>query len=134
MTLILLLVSAVPALAGVAAGDRAYANGDYQTAFREWEPAARHGDSDAQYGLALLYHYGLGVRQDYRRAALWYERAVDQGHIPQNINFAIKTLVARNFLDANDIAYELAPSEATLTAADVAEQARQYTVLIECYD
>ncbi|MEX0807167.1 MAG: trypsin-like peptidase domain-containing protein [Dongiaceae bacterium] len=82
VTLILLLVSAVPALADVAAGDRAYANGDYQTAFHEWEPAARDGDSDAQYGLGLLYEFGLSVQQDYRRAALWYERAVDQGHIP----------------------------------------------------
>ncbi|MEX2296415.1 MAG: trypsin-like peptidase domain-containing protein, partial [Dongiaceae bacterium] len=81
VTLILLLVSAMPALADVAKGDRAYANGDYQTAFSEWEPDARDGDRDAQYGLGLLYEFGLGVRQDYQRAALWYERAVDQGHI-----------------------------------------------------
>jgi hypothetical protein len=82
VVLILLLAPTLPAAADVAAGDRAYANGDYQAAFREWEPAARNGNSDAQYGLGLLYEFGLGARQDYQRAALWYERAVEQGHIP----------------------------------------------------
>lgn len=54
------------------------------------------------------------------------------GDIPQNVNFAIKAGVARSFLDAHGIDYDLALSQRELTAADVAERARQFTVLIEC--
>lgn len=55
------------------------------------------------------------------------------GDIPQNINFAIKSLVARSFLDANDVEYALAPSDTLLPPADAAELARRFTVLIACY-
>lgn len=56
------------------------------------------------------------------------------GDIPQNINFAIKALVARSFLDANDVEYALAPSDTLLPPADAAELARRFTVLIACYE
>lgn len=56
------------------------------------------------------------------------------GDIPQNINFAIKSLVARSFLDANDVEYALAPSDTLLPPADAAELARRFTVLIACYE
>lgn len=56
------------------------------------------------------------------------------GDIPQNVNFAIKAAVARSFLEANNVPYETAPSTAVLSAADVAERALQFTVLIECFE
>lgn len=55
------------------------------------------------------------------------------GDIPQNVNFAIKDAVARNFLDNHGIVYQTAPSDRILTAADVAEMARGFTILIECW-
>ncbi|MEX2296740.1 MAG: hypothetical protein WD715_04960, partial [Dongiaceae bacterium] len=94
------------------------------------EYAAMVAKVTADWGVTLMFEPGRVITGKLDALAI----AEATGDIPQNINFAIKTMVARNFLDANDIAYELAPSEAMLTAADVAEQARQYTVLIECYD
>jgi S1-C subfamily serine protease/uncharacterized protein len=54
------------------------------------------------------------------------------GSLPQNINFAIKSGIVREFLDANRIAYLTAPSSAKLDPADVGEVATKSTVLIGC--
>ena len=63
------------------------------------------------------------------------------GDIPQNVNFALKAEVARTFLDSNGIAYHSAPSETwrglfssdkKLSAADIGDVARPFTLRIEC--
>lgn len=56
------------------------------------------------------------------------------GDIPQNVNFAIKGSVARSFLDANAVDYETDQSTTRLEAADIAERAREFTVLVECWN
>ena len=55
------------------------------------------------------------------------------GDIPQNVNFALKASVARQFLDANGVRYETAPSEVTRPHADIGDIGRKVTVLIECW-
>jgi len=55
------------------------------------------------------------------------------GDIPQNVNFALKAEVARTFLDSKGIAYQTARSEQQLSAADVGDIARPFTVQIECH-
>ena len=55
------------------------------------------------------------------------------GDIPQNVNFAISEWTTRAILDAYNVPYETAPSELKLAARDVAAQAREFTVLVECW-
>jgi S1-C subfamily serine protease len=55
------------------------------------------------------------------------------GDIPQNVNFALKAEVARTFLDSKSIAYQTARSDQQLSAADVGDIARPFTVQIECH-
>jgi S1-C subfamily serine protease len=55
------------------------------------------------------------------------------GDIPQNVNFAVSAWTARAFLDAYNVPYETAPSEPKMSASDVAAQARDFTVLVECW-
>ena len=55
------------------------------------------------------------------------------GDIPQNVNFAIQSGIARSFLDAYSVPYETAPSTETLPPAAVADRARDFTVLVECW-
>ena len=55
------------------------------------------------------------------------------GDIPQNVNFALKAEVARTFLDSKNIAYQTAHSDRQLSAADVGDIARPFTVQIECH-
>jgi tetratricopeptide (TPR) repeat protein len=41
--------------------------------------SAEQGDAKAQYQLALLYHQGKGVPQDYAEALRWFRRSAEQG-------------------------------------------------------
>ena len=54
------------------------------------------------------------------------------GDIPQNVNFAIKAQVLRALLQANGVVFDEAASEKALDTADIAEQARAFTVQLEC--
>jgi TPR repeat protein len=50
--------------------------GDHATAFRLLATLADKGDADAQYDLAVLYHVGEDVPQDYLQAYKWYTIAI----------------------------------------------------------
>lgn len=54
------------------------------------------------------------------------------GNIPENIAFAIKTGALRDFLDNSVVPYETSDSKAELKTADIARNARAYTLLISC--
>ncbi|CAA7617560.1 trypsin-like peptidase domain-containing protein [Magnetospirillum sp. SS-4] len=54
------------------------------------------------------------------------------GDLPQNINFAIKSDLARKFLGTYSVAYETSAAQAQLSAADVGERIKRVTVFIEC--
>jgi Trypsin-like peptidase domain len=54
------------------------------------------------------------------------------GDIPENVNFALKTEVARTFLDSKGIQYQMARSDRQLSPSDVGDIARPFTVHIEC--
>jgi S1-C subfamily serine protease len=54
------------------------------------------------------------------------------GNIPENMNFAIKTGAVRDFLDNSVVPYQTAEPGAELKTADVASNARAYTMLISC--
>lgn len=55
------------------------------------------------------------------------------GDIPQNVNFAIHVNVLRAFLDANSVNYDSAISDKPLAPTAIAEKARGFTVLVECW-
>jgi len=54
------------------------------------------------------------------------------GDLPENINFAIKTGVVRDFLDNSAVPYQTADSVQERKTADIATKARGYTMLISC--
>lgn len=58
--------------------------------------------------------------------------AVATGNIPENINFAIKTGVLRDFLDNSVVPYQTAEPKSELKTTDIAGNARPYTMLISC--
>ena len=45
-----------------------------------WQKAADEGDAKAQLSLGNAYHFGVGVEQDDKKAALWLLKAADQGN------------------------------------------------------
>jgi S1-C subfamily serine protease len=56
------------------------------------------------------------------------------GDIPQNINFAIRGSVVRQFLDSKKVTYRTAPSGDPMKTADIADAARGFTLRIECWN
>jgi S1-C subfamily serine protease len=54
------------------------------------------------------------------------------GDIPQNVNFAIKSDLARKFMDRYSVSYETAPAGPVLSAADIGERIKRVTVFIQC--
>ena len=54
------------------------------------------------------------------------------GNIPENINFAIKTGALRDFLDNSVVPYQTADAKNELKTADIARNARSFTLLISC--
>ena len=59
--------------------------------------------------------------------------AEETGDIPQNVNFAIKGAVARDFLRANGVEYAVGGPAERRSNADVGEIGRQVTALVECW-
>jgi TPR repeat protein len=74
------MASTGPAAAEYDAALYAFNRGDYATAARQFESAAREGDSDAQYWLGRIYADGLGRPRDPITAYGWFDRAAAQGH------------------------------------------------------
>ena len=54
------------------------------------------------------------------------------GDLPQNINFAIKSEVARKFLSDNAVAYQTNGTASQLSVADVGERIKRVTVFVQC--
>jgi S1-C subfamily serine protease len=55
-----------------------------------------------------------------------------KGDLPQNVNFAIKESVAASFLDSNRIAFKEGTAAEQISGPDLADQAREMSVFIEC--
>ncbi|MEM7120884.1 MAG: trypsin-like peptidase domain-containing protein [Pseudomonadota bacterium] len=63
----------------------------------------------------------------------WY--AVDAVNaLPQNINFAIHGQVVQKFLGKHQVSFVRRTSDETLPSAAIADAARDFTLVIECYD
>jgi len=61
-------------------GWAAYNSTDYATALSEWQELADAGDTDACYGMGLLYGNGFGVDMNDDLALKYYGVAAAQGH------------------------------------------------------
>lgn len=58
--------------------------------------------------------------------------AARSGDVPQNINFAIKGAMMKNFLDSNGRAYQEPASRQPLSTVQVADLARGFSVKLNC--
>jgi len=60
--------------------------------------------------------------------------AIATGSLPQNVNFAVNAQTLRSFLDAHKVPYKTGSSffVSEKSTADLAEEARKWTVIVEC--
>ena len=57
---------------------------------------------------------------------------VTSGDIPQNVNFAIKSLIAMSFLESGNVSASATARTAKLDAPEIADQARAFTAQVRC--
>jgi len=81
IALMALALSAPPVLAGMKEAKAAYDAKDYKTAFEEYLPLAEAGNADAQYWIGYIYRYGLGRKQNYKKAVEWFIKAAKNGDV-----------------------------------------------------
>ncbi len=67
------------AWADLEAGNKAYAERNYDAAFKAWYPLAEAGDPVAQNNIGFMYRKGRGVHLDESQAIEWYRRSAEQG-------------------------------------------------------
>jgi TPR repeat protein len=75
----LMLAASAPALGGWDEATAAEKNGDYATAFREYQQLASGGDIQALHNLGVMYYNGFGTYRDYGRALQCFLIAADFG-------------------------------------------------------
>ena len=58
----------------------AFLFGQFEIAFKAWQPLAENGYAKAQAALAWMYHTGNGVPKNVQIAFEWYLKAANKGH------------------------------------------------------
>ena len=94
VTVICLLATLAPSLSMAApftAGITALNRQHDATAFRAWKQIADRGDPEGQNNIAYLYERGMGVKQSFNNAKIWYELAAAQGLPEAKHNLAMLT-------------------------------------------
>jgi len=86
---LLIVVIPLPVISGYPEGFKAFNEGDYETAFKEYSIEANNGNSYAQADLGDMYYHGVGVAQDYSKAIKWFELAAKQSHSRAQYNLGV---------------------------------------------
>lgn len=91
-TILAILVCLAPV--AIRAGDfetgwKAYNSSDYAKALDEWQTLADGGDTNACFGLGLLYQNGFGVDMDDDQALKYYGLAAAKGHSMAQYNLGV---------------------------------------------
>jgi tetratricopeptide (TPR) repeat protein len=73
-----LLILYIPAMADMAAGDKAYANHDWPAALKEYLPLAKQGNAEAQFRVGFIDCQGAAPQ--YAEALTWFRQAAQKGH------------------------------------------------------
>ena len=74
------------AVADTGTGVKAFKTKHFAKALKELTPAAKVGDPDPQFHLALMYSGGFGVRKNPAKALDLYRQAAELVHVPAQIN------------------------------------------------
>lgn len=70
-------------------GRMAFLFGNYEFAFKMWEPLAKKGYARAQATLGWMYHIGKGVKKNLKTALKWYIKAAKQEHVIAQNNLGV---------------------------------------------
>lgn len=81
--------SATPGQELVVAARDNFGRGDYASASRDWNAAAKQGNGAAMYNLGVMSLTGKGAPKDVNAAARWFKASADAGHSGGMVNWAL---------------------------------------------
>ena len=71
------------------AGIAAYQANNLPLAYKEFLTAAKDGDADSQFNVALMYEQGIGVAKDEKEAVVWYGKSAAQDNSAAQYNLGV---------------------------------------------
>jgi hypothetical protein len=86
LSIVVLVALVAPVWADFAAGEKAFVERDFDTAWKELYPLAQNGDARAMEAVGCMYLDGYGVKQDNSQALIWFQKAVEKGNFDANNN------------------------------------------------
>ena len=93
------------------AGKKAYLQGDYATALKQFEPLAESGHTESQHYLGMIYENGRGVAKDPKAAIKWYLKAAEQGHTEAQCALGLMYTYGSEWDDMKAIKWLTKPAE-----------------------
>ena len=78
--LLILALYSGQSVADVPGGQAAILAGDFPRAFKEFKEAADKGNPLAMAPVAVMLHFGQGVKQNLKQAFSWYRKAASKGY------------------------------------------------------
>ena len=88
------------------AGIAAYQANNLPLAYKEFLTAAKDGDADSQFNVALMYEQGIGITKDEKEAVVWYGKSAAQDNSAAQFNLGVLYENGRgtavNFAKANE--------------------------------
>ena len=118
------------------AGIAAYKRGHYEMAMYDFEQRAEQGDPVAQFCLAFMYKYGIGVEPDIQKAIEWYTKSAEQGYASaQNDLGVMYELIAESELysrSENSITYLAEAQKWIFDAAKQEDPTAQFNASLLC--
>ena len=79
-----------------------YSSENYTEAFKCFQKVAEQGNADAQSRLGLMYANGLGVKQDFLKAAEWWQKAAEQGDAKTQFILGLIFFEVKNYSKAKE--------------------------------
>lgn len=78
--LLIVFIICGPTLADRDTALRAYQQGDFARALKEWQGLAESGNAEAEFRVGVMYEQGQGIPAAPKEAANWYRKAADQAY------------------------------------------------------
>lgn len=103
----------------------AYANGDYDTAFKFYREAAARPIPSAHYIMGVMYWEGHGVEKDTREAIRWFKKAADGGNGDAQLELAIRYAMGEGVPQDTVIAHMWFNLAATSKYPEIADKGKQ---------
>jgi TonB family protein len=101
---------------------RAYQQGDFPTALKEWQGLADSGNAEAEFRVGVMYEHGQGIPAATKEAANWYRKAADQAYAQAQYALGMLYANGQGGLQDNVQAYMWLDLSSALGVAEAARE------------